>query len=424
MPIKAAAMCASGARSPDAPTEPFDGMRERLVLGGERRRGHVRDHESGVEARGRGEEGRQPGDGRVDQQRDAPLGERADLGNREREVVGGERHRLGVEVAARERLPGLREHERIVGDAVRLGEQRRRGIVHHVEARAHDLRLATQAVGVLHLVVAVQVRGADLAALQQPPIGSRAFDLPRVSPQLVDALVEWRVAAHRRIDRERARHHRRGEDILGREEAVQRERGGDLRAVEEREPFLRCEREGREARGCETLRGRHHAIAVAHGADAHQGRGHVRERGQVARRADRALRRDARIDARVQQRHHRVDDLGPHSGETAREARHLEQHDEAHHRIVERRADADAMREDQVLLQQLELVGRDVRLRELAEAGVDAVDGPALLDDARHGARAFCKPLARGGIECHGLVRLREGMEVREREAAGNELHA
>ena len=47
-----------------------------------------------------GEEGRQARHAGVDQHRDAPLGDRADLGDRERHRVGGERHRLGVEVAA------------------------------------------------------------------------------------------------------------------------------------------------------------------------------------------------------------------------------------------------------------------------------------------------------------------------------------
>ena len=46
------------------------------------------------------EERRQARDAGVDQHRDAALGDRADLGDRDRHRVGGERHRLGVEVAA------------------------------------------------------------------------------------------------------------------------------------------------------------------------------------------------------------------------------------------------------------------------------------------------------------------------------------
>ena len=75
----------------------------------------------------------------------------------EREVVGGERDRLGVEVAAREHFAGIGEDQRIVGDRVRFDQQHVGRVAHLVEARAHHLRLAAQAVRVLHLV-AVGVR--------------------------------------------------------------------------------------------------------------------------------------------------------------------------------------------------------------------------------------------------------------------------
>ena len=104
-------------------------VRERLVLRGERRRGDLRDHEAGIHAAVLDQERRQARQVGVHQQRDAPLRQRADLGDREREIVGGERDRLGVEIAAGEDLAGRREHERIVGDRVRLGQRgsRRRG---------------------------------------------------------------------------------------------------------------------------------------------------------------------------------------------------------------------------------------------------------------------------------------------------------
>src|SRR3546814_11825810 len=72
------------------------------------------------------------------------------------DLVGGEGDRLGVEITAGERLIGLREDQRIVGHAVRLDRQRRRGLAQQVERGAHDLRLAAQAIGVLHARVAVR----------------------------------------------------------------------------------------------------------------------------------------------------------------------------------------------------------------------------------------------------------------------------
>ena len=75
-----------------------------LVLGDERRGRHLREHEAGVQARLGRQERRQAGQRGIDQHRDAPLRQRADLADRERQRVGGERHRLGVEVAARQRF--------------------------------------------------------------------------------------------------------------------------------------------------------------------------------------------------------------------------------------------------------------------------------------------------------------------------------
>src|ERR1700751_2303770 len=48
----------------------------------------------------------------------APRRDRGDLGRRERENVGGEGHRLGVEVTAREHLARVGKDEWIVGDGV------------------------------------------------------------------------------------------------------------------------------------------------------------------------------------------------------------------------------------------------------------------------------------------------------------------
>ena len=69
---------------------------------------------------------------------------------------------------------GLREDQRIVGDAVGLGRQRRRRLAQDVERGAHDLRLAAQTVGILHPFVADEMRGADRgtchqAAQRSPP---------------------------------------------------------------------------------------------------------------------------------------------------------------------------------------------------------------------------------------------------------------
>ena len=61
----------------------------------------------------------------------------------------------------------LGEDQRIVGDAVGLVASVARGLAQQVERGAHHLRLAAQAIGVLHALVADEMRGADRAARHQ-----------------------------------------------------------------------------------------------------------------------------------------------------------------------------------------------------------------------------------------------------------------
>ena len=84
-------------------------------------------------------------------------GDGTDLGERERDLVGRERHRLGVEVAARENAGIGAEHERVVGDRIGLDGERSRGLTEQIDARAGDLRLAAEAVCILNARVSVPV---------------------------------------------------------------------------------------------------------------------------------------------------------------------------------------------------------------------------------------------------------------------------
>ena len=108
----------------------IDACRKRplLVLRDQRRRRHLRDHEAGIEPRPWRQERRQARQRRIDEHRQPALRQRADLADRHGDHVGGEGHRLGVEIAARQRLAVLREDQRVVGDAVglRLQALRRR----------------------------------------------------------------------------------------------------------------------------------------------------------------------------------------------------------------------------------------------------------------------------------------------------------
>ena len=109
----------------------------------------------------------------------APLRDRADLAQRHRQYVGGEGDRLGMEIAARQRL--VAEQQRIVADRIGLDLERARGVADQVERRAHHLRLAAEAVGILH-PVAIVVRLAPIAlSVEQAAQRRGDVDLARLA---------------------------------------------------------------------------------------------------------------------------------------------------------------------------------------------------------------------------------------------------
>jgi hypothetical protein len=77
----------------------------------------------------------------VDQYGDAPLGDRADLGDRQRQLIGREGDRLGVKITARQHFALTRKHQRIVGHGVGFA-QRVSPAVRIDRDTPHHLRLA------------------------------------------------------------------------------------------------------------------------------------------------------------------------------------------------------------------------------------------------------------------------------------------
>ena len=220
-----------------------------LVLRDQRRGRHLRDHEAGVEPRLRREERRQAGQRRIDQHGDAPLGERADLADRQREHVGGERDRLGVEVAAGQRLAACRRRS---ADCRRRRSPRSRASRRPGAAgRAPRPSPAAGSAGNRGPARGRRWRGARRGCAL-PAISARSAAATSIWPRWPRSAwmrgIERRVGAVRRIGRERAGDQRGLEHALDREQAGERVGGRELRAVEQREPFLRAERERRRAR--------------------------------------------------------------------------------------------------------------------------------------------------------------------------------
>ncbi len=125
---------------------------QRLVFAGQGGGGHVGDHQAAVEAGIGRQEWRQARDTGVDHHGHAPLGDGADLGDRAGHRVAGQGHGLGVEVAAADEV--VTDDQRVVRHGVGFAQQHQRRVAKLVQAGPHHLRLAAQAVRVLHAVVA------------------------------------------------------------------------------------------------------------------------------------------------------------------------------------------------------------------------------------------------------------------------------
>ena len=73
------------------------------------RGGHLRDHQARIDPGSGVRNAGKPDRARIDQQRDAPLGQRSDLTDGERQDVGREGDRLAMEIAAGQNFAGLGE---------------------------------------------------------------------------------------------------------------------------------------------------------------------------------------------------------------------------------------------------------------------------------------------------------------------------
>jgi hypothetical protein len=182
-----------------------------------------------------------------------------------------------------------------------------------VEAGADDLRLAAQAVGVLHPVVAFAVGGADLAVDEQGAVVVRDVDLARLAAQFVDARVERPIAAARGVDRQRADDQRGLQHRLEAKQGVQRQGRRGLRAVDQRQPLLGRQLQRLDAGAAQQRRGGRAPAVDQHLAFAQQRERHVRQRRQVAGGADRSLARDVRHQPGVVHRDQGVDHLRSHA---------------------------------------------------------------------------------------------------------------
>ena len=246
-------------------------------------------------------------------------------------------------------------------------------VVEQVARGAVHLRRAAERVRVLHLV-APAVRLVDRRALEQPEDVRGRVALAPQRPERVDLREEARPRALQRLERERAGDVGGLREPARAHEAERAERGHELRAVDEREALLRLQRHRLEPDRGERLARREAARpSTERLALADERQREMRERREVAARADRAAARHVRQDAAVEALEQQLDGLDARARVALGERVRAQQHRRAHDLVRVRLADAARVAAQQA---QLELLGQLLRDRprdEAAEAGVDAV---------------------------------------------------
>ncbi len=273
--------------------------------------------------------------------------------------------------------------------------ERRGTLADQIETRAHDLRLAAKGVRILH-ARAIEVRGADTAPCRQAAVHAGNRDLTGLAADLMDTRIERRIARFQRIDRQRSSDHGRGEHVFRAEQTGQRERGGDLRPVDQRESFLGAEPRRRESGTRETFGRRENLAADAHLADAEQYGAQVRQRSEIAGRPDRALRRNHGIDLMSKQRAQGIEKSERDARMSACQRIDLEREYQPDDGIGQRLPDAGRMREQEIALQLGQLIVGDAGLREQPEARVDPVGRMTGRHDLIHACRSGCDARAVG----------------------------
>ena len=252
----------------------------------------------------------------------------------------------------------------------------------------------------------------------------RDLDLRHLAADRIEARIERHVAAERRVHAHRAGDQGAIEHGLRPEQADQRKRGRDLGAVQQRQALLGAERERPRADAGERLGRRHDGAAEAGLALADQDAGEVGERRQVARRADRSLGRDHRQGVVLEEREQELDGAPAHARIAERQAGRLERQDQTDHGIGQGRAQPAHVRQHEPTLQLLDLVRRDAHGRELAEAGVDAIDRRAASGRPRHHLRRRLDRGPAAFVEFQSLPAFSESAQLVKSQSAGGHLGA
>jgi hypothetical protein len=146
-------------------------------------------------------------------------------------------------------------------------------------------------------------------------------------------------------------------------------------------PFLGAEHQWLQPGFAQRDERRHDLAVELHLTAPDQREGEMRERREVARSANRPLRRNDRVDAQPQEVQEPVRHGGPRAREPERQRVHAQHQHRPHDIARQRLAHADGVTDEQVLLEPGGVGPVDRAVRERTEPGGQAVDDRAFVDE-------------------------------------------
>ena len=234
--------------------------------------------------------------------------------------------------------------------------------------------LAADAIRVLYACVALKVAVADGTAIQQFCHCSGHVDLALVAAQAVDRGVERRGRSHNGI----CRHGRRDDSRYCRAPTLEQSSKGasrrKLRSVDQCEAFFRAQNNRRQPSLFQCLTAWHFPPIIKRFALSDHHGGHMRQRGQIARRAHRTLHGDHGQNTTRQHGFDLRANLPAHARCATPEREQLERHHQAGGCGLQHIANPAAMGQDQVTLERFGVIGGNTDRGEFAKTCVDAVD--------------------------------------------------
>ena len=253
---------------------------------------------------------------------------------------------------------------------------------------------------------------ADRRAVEQREDVRGGGRLPRERPELVDARQEAVARGLQRVDRQRAGHVGRLGEPPRTHDPERRERAHELRAVDEREPFLRFEAERLEPRPRKRVAALEQLAVEPRTPFADEREREVGQRSEVAARADGSAARHFRDDAAAETVEQQLRDLDARTGVALRERVRAHDHRRSHDLARIRLADPAGVAPQEP---ELELLGQllgNPRRDEAPEAGRDAVGRLVLAKSVFDDRARSGKLLPRRIVELRGSVLDRDVPDV------------